>query len=157
MAYQDSVKGAVLADLLAGKGTHAEIAKRHKVTIHSVRSWQKTLVKPLRHALALMETTNPHEDQKFIAPQTAAEIIRTSLLSYLDSSIKALKMQVDISADKEWIKSHSPADLAVLHREIGHSAFRLLEAFGQQVPADDGHGGHDPVSGVDTGQSEDTD
>ena len=123
--YSDEVRNACLAELLAGESP-AAVAAKYNVPKATLRSWK---------ARAAQAGATP-----LVSDDLRARI-GEMLVGYLAELVGALRKQAVVGGDAEYLGKQSAADLAVLHREFGDRALRILEALHQD--ADEG-----PESGV---------
>lgn len=102
-----------MAALLAGQSV-SSIAKEWKLPKGTVSSWKRQ---------AQRTVDEPSTQKK--------DEIGDLLLDYLTASLRTLKAQVEVFADKEWLAKQPASELAVLHGVITDKAVRLLEGLAE--------------------------
>lgn len=110
--YTDETKAAALAALLAGQSVN-EVAKEYKVPRGTLRSWKSRQTNG--DTVATVATDKKTE-------------VGELLIEYLRANLAALKAQVTVFSDPDWLKKQNAADAAVLHGVMTDKAVRLLEA-----------------------------
>lgn len=110
--YSDETKAAALAALLSGQSI-GDVAKEYKIPRGTIRSWKS------RQANG--------ESVATVATEKKIEVGEL-LIEYLRANLAALKAQVDVFSNPDWLKKQSAADAAVLHGVMTDKAVRLLEA-----------------------------
>lgn len=118
--YSEETKAAVLAALLTGQAVN-EVAKAYKVPPATVRSWKSRQVQGGVANLATQKRDR----------------IGELLVSYLESSISTLQIQVELFADETWLFKQPASEAAVLHGVIADKAIRLLEALSNDPDEDE--------------------
>ena len=113
--YSDEVRHACVAELLAGESP-AAVAAKYNVPKATLRSWK---------ARAAQAGATP-----LVSDDLRARIGEL-LVGYLAELVGALRKQAVVGGDAEYLGKQSASDLAVLHREFGDRAFRILEALDQ--------------------------
>lgn len=116
-AYSDETKAAVLATLMTGASINAT-AKQFGVDRATVKRW--------RDGSGLA-----------VAPSVAQEKkadLGEQLYGYLEDSIGALRSQLAVFGDADWLKKQSAADLAILHGVVADKTARLLAAVRPSEP-----------------------
>ena len=109
--YTAETRAAVMASLTAGQSI-SQVAAEYKIPRGTVSSWARNTYKAA-----------PVSTEK-------RALIGELLVDYLQSTLKALKAQTEVFADKEWLRAQEASQLAVLHGVMTDKAVRLLEAMG---------------------------
>jgi fructose-specific phosphotransferase system IIC component len=109
-AHSDETKAAVLAEILAGASVRG-VAKRHGLSPGTVRGWRAQ--------------AGLHPPP--VSPQKRADL-GEQLYGYLEDSLGALRAQLALFADPDWLKKQPAGDLAILHGIVADKTARLLAA-----------------------------
>jgi transposase-like protein len=115
--YSEEVRNACIAELLAGEAP-AAVSAKYNVPSATLRSWKARAA------------------QAGAAPLVSDDLrarIGELLVGYLAELVGALRKQAVVGGDAEYLQKQSAADLAVLHREFGDRAVRILEALHQDA------------------------
>lgn len=107
--YDDNVKAAATAALLAGQGVD-KVAEEYEIPPSTLRGW-KSKAKAEGHV-----------------PPQKKEAIGELLVSYLETNLKTLKAQSEFFRDREWLLKQSAQELAILHGVVTDKTVKLLEA-----------------------------
>lgn len=118
--YNDEVKAAALAALLAGQ-TLATVAATFGVPIGTLKSWKS-------RTMGSESVASVASDKR--------ERIGDLLLEYLEEGLTTLRDQVKVFRDESWLKTQTASELAVLHGVIADKQIRLLEALAEPPTAD---------------------
>lgn len=108
----------VLAEIAAG-GSVRGVAKKHGVSPGTVRGWR----------------AQAGLDPARVSPQKRADL-GEQLYGYLEDSIGALRSQLAVFGDPDWLKKQSAAELAILHGVVADKTARLLAAARPGEPGD---------------------
>ena len=109
--YDDATRAAVIAALMTGQSLNA-VAKEYKIPIGTVESWKRR-----KADLATKAATRNPQD-----------VLGAALHGYVTESLTALRSQVKVFGDPDWIKKQSAHEMGVLHGIMTDKAMRLLEA-----------------------------
>lgn len=115
--YSPEVKAAVLAALATG-GSVAGVAREFGISRRTVTGWRDAASLPDGGTVA--QEKKAHLDEQ--------------LFGYLQESIAALRSQLGVFTDQDWLKKQSAADLAILHGVITDKTTRLLGALRPDEP-----------------------
>lgn len=114
--YSDETKAAVMAALLEGQSI-GQVAREYKIPKGTISNWKN----------------------RYKGPEngTQKKEIGDLLLEYLRANLEALKAQVDVFKDPQWLKHQTASDVAVLHGVMTDKAIRLLEAMSNAQNGED--------------------
>lgn len=118
-AYSEEIRAAVLADLMTGSSLNAT-ARKFGVDRNTIRRWRGDAGLTVPPPVALEKRANLGEQ----------------LYGYLEDSIGALRSQLAVFADPDWLKKQSAAELAILHGVVADKTARLLAAARPGEPDD---------------------
>jgi transposase-like protein len=104
------VKAEAIAAVLGGMSVSAA-AEKFGVDRATIRRWRDAQV--------------AHVAQ---GPTRAREALLDELDSYVLEALKAMRVQMLVATDVQWLRQHTPSDLAVLHRTISECVARIVEA-----------------------------
>ena len=113
--YSDEVKAACLAALLAGQAP-AEVAASYNVPRATLRSWKSRHGSEGQGTPALVS-----EDARGTRSANCCLVIWRDLIG-------ALRKQLVVFGDPDWLRKQSAGELAVLHGVGVDKGVRLLEA-----------------------------
>lgn len=142
----EETKAAAMAALLAGQGI-SEVARQYnlpKTTVARLR--HKVFGRaPIEGLVAMPESINDdssvspvpvHENVSAAVPfRRSASELDTLLYEYLTASLRALRVQAEIFADREWLSKQPADELAILHGVGTDKVIRLLESIRVDEPA----------------------
>lgn len=117
--YSAETKAAVMAALLAGQSV-SSVARDYAIPKGTVAGWKRQAVGTAQSA---------------VSAEQSAEI-GDLLLSYLRTTLHALRVQAEHFADPVWLAKQDASQLAVLHGVAVDKAIRLLEAMNTTVQPD---------------------
>ena len=103
------LKAAALADLVAGEPLKTT-ARKHGVSHQQLRQW--------RSAAGIDPVLTP----------SAREAIWKEVDLYLVEALQTMRVQLKVSRDEAYLKSHDTAGLAALHNAIAEKVARMVEA-----------------------------
>jgi hypothetical protein len=118
-AYSAETKAAALADLATGASVNGT-ARKYGVDRSTVKRW--------RDASGIVAAPVP--------PQKQQADLGEQLYGYLEDSIGALRAQLAVFGDPDWLKKQSAADVAILHGVVADKTARLLAAVRPADPPD---------------------
>lgn len=107
--YSDAEKAAALAALLTGQSLDA-VAAEYSIPRSTLDSWR-----------------NPRRPKQFETQKNSR--IADLLIEYLETNLKALQAQAQLTADPDWLREQGAQEVGVLHGIMTDKAVRLLEAF----------------------------
>ena len=119
-ARDPEVRAAVLAALLAGQSITA-VASTYRIPTGTIKAWAK-------RARDRGDTVAEVADDA-TAKKRKVEVGEL-ILAYLRENLTTLRAQQEVFRDREWLKTQSAGELAVLHGVTVDKAVRLLEAMG---------------------------
>lgn len=109
--HSDETKAAVLAALLTGQSV-SEVARAYELPEGTVKSWRSRAKSQTVATVATPKKEN----------------IGEMLIRYLEDNLIALRAQLVVFSDPDWLRKQTAADAAVLHGVMTDKAIRLLEA-----------------------------
>lgn len=119
IAYSEQTKAAALAEVAAGASVNAT-AKKFGISRAAISEWRDRSDLP---------TPTP-------AAQEKRANLGEQLYGYLEDSIGALRSQLAVFGDPDWLKKQSAAELAILHGVVADKTARLLAAARPGEPDD---------------------
>lgn len=106
--YDDGIKGAVLAALLAGN-TPRRVAEEHGIPLNTVKSWRRRLK---RGQIAMLHPKKGNDGL---------------MHEYIESVLRSLIAQSSVIQDREWIHRQSAGTIALLYGIVFDRTTRSLE------------------------------
>lgn len=106
MSHDPSVKGAVMAALLAGQGVNS-VSEEFGLPKGTVSGWKKE-----------------YEQNRTEKVPTRASLIE----NYLTQNLTTLGAQQEFFRDTSWLREQAASELAVLHGVSADKAIKILEA-----------------------------
>jgi transposase-like protein len=113
--HTSDTKAAVMAALMTGQSL-GQAAREYNIPKSTVARWKK-------EAFAGQESGTDGTQKKEIG-----ELVT----DYLRANLEALRAQVTLFADKDWLFKQNASEVAVLHGVMTDKAIRLLEALGDR-------------------------
>jgi transposase-like protein len=104
--YGDEIKAQVIAALMEGQSIR-QVAEQYHIPKSTVAEWK---------------------NQDVRTDRTQKKEIGELLTDYLRANLEALRSQVEVFSDKDWLKKQDASSVAVLHGVMTDKAIRLLEA-----------------------------
>lgn len=119
MAYNQKVKGEVIAALLAGQGV-SEVAKTYDIDKATVSRWKTSL---------------PQQELQQIATEKKERLVDL-IQSHLVASLKGATKCAEQANDDTWLREQSAENLAVFYGVLSDKSIRLVEV-GARLFGDD--------------------
>lgn len=118
--HSDETKAAVLAALLTGQSV-SDVARQYDIPLGTVKTWKN---RAMKQPVSSVSSAKKEE-------------IGDLLLGYLEASLTALREQIVVFSDPDWLRKQTASEAAVLHGVMMDKAIRLLEALSKASPGGD--------------------
>lgn len=109
--YSAEIKAQVMAALLTGQSIN-KVADAYKIPKSTIANWSADANKNIQGTI----------------PNPKKERIGELIIEYLEKSLGALVAQVEVFAEKDWIRKQEASDLAVLHGVGVDKVFKIADA-----------------------------
>lgn len=128
--YPPEIKAQVLADLALGMSVYA-VAKARGMSDSTVRAWRDQ---------ALSNGSFPTAIAGEIAStsRTESQDLGELINAFVVSSLRSLRVQVELMGDRTWLERIEPEQVIAAHRELRDGTIRILATAQRREAIEDG-------------------